>query len=290
MITIKESFSDLCSSLMDFDIVDFPASQSTVNASDPALGSLREYFNTLSTLIWVIDAQDEYLEAVDRLVSVIISLFQDKPTVNFEVFIHKVDGISDDFRNDVTRDIRTRVIEDIADGGAHNALVHFHPTSVYDHSIFEAFSKVVQKLIPQLPTLESLLNSLCANCGMGKAYLFDKDSKLYLASDTTPGPIEMYEVCSDYIDMVFDINEFYGWKRPQEAGGQSREYGQATESLITMERKINGALYLRQMDKYVAPSPADGKSSETRRYADMLIGTLFSFVSWGRQIRGRRRH
>jgi Ras-related GTP-binding protein C/D len=33
-------------------------------------------------------------------------------------------------------------------------------TSIYDHSIFEAFSKVVQKLIPQLPTLENLLNIL----------------------------------------------------------------------------------------------------------------------------------
>lgn len=34
----------------------------------------------------------------------------------------------------------------------------FYMTSIYDHSIFEAFSKVVQKLIPQLPTLENLLN------------------------------------------------------------------------------------------------------------------------------------
>lgn len=34
----------------------------------------------------------------------------------------------------------------------------FYLTSIYDHSIFEAFSKVVQKLIPQLPTLENLLN------------------------------------------------------------------------------------------------------------------------------------
>lgn len=33
-------------------------------------------------------------------------------------------------------------------------------SSIYDHSIFEAFSKVVQKLIPQLPTLENLLNIL----------------------------------------------------------------------------------------------------------------------------------
>ena len=38
----------------------------------------------------------------------------------------------------------------------------FYLTSIYDHSIFEAFSKVIQKLIPQLPTLENLLNILCA--------------------------------------------------------------------------------------------------------------------------------
>lgn len=37
-------------------------------------------------------------------------------------------------------------------------LYSFYLTSMYDHSIFEAFSKVVQKLIPQLPTLENLLN------------------------------------------------------------------------------------------------------------------------------------
>lgn len=38
------------------------------------------------------------------------------------------------------------------------SLLSFYLTSIYDHSIFEAFSKVVQKLIPQLPTLENLLN------------------------------------------------------------------------------------------------------------------------------------
>ena len=36
----------------------------------------------------------------------------------------------------------------------------FYLTSIYDHSIFEAFSKVVQKLIPQLPALENLLTIL----------------------------------------------------------------------------------------------------------------------------------
>ena len=40
-----------------------------------------------------------------------------------------------------------------------NFLSSFYLTSIYDHSIFEAFSKVVQKLIPQLSTLENLLSS-----------------------------------------------------------------------------------------------------------------------------------
>ena len=34
----------------------------------------------------------------------------------------------------------------------------FYLTSIYDHSIFEAFSKVVQKLLLELPALEQLLD------------------------------------------------------------------------------------------------------------------------------------
>ena len=48
------------------------------------------------------------------------------------------------------------------DAGLESVYLSFYLTSIYDHSIFEAFSKVVQKLIPQLPTLESLLNILCS--------------------------------------------------------------------------------------------------------------------------------
>ena len=48
----------------------------------------------------------------------------------------------------------------LASEGAHNIHLSFYLTSIYDHSIFEAFSKVIQKLIPQLPTLENLLDIL----------------------------------------------------------------------------------------------------------------------------------
>lgn len=58
------------------------------------------------------------------------------------------------------RDIHHRATEDLAEAGLERVHLSFHLTSIYDHSIFEAFSKVVQKLIPQLPTLENLLNIL----------------------------------------------------------------------------------------------------------------------------------
>lgn len=38
----------------------------------------------------------------------------------------------------------------------------FHLTSVYDHSLHEAFSRVLHKLIDSLPYLEELLNIFCA--------------------------------------------------------------------------------------------------------------------------------
>jgi hypothetical protein len=40
--------------------------------------------------------------------------------------------------------------------------LNFHLTSVYDHSLHEAFSRVLHKLTESLPYLEELLNVFCA--------------------------------------------------------------------------------------------------------------------------------
>merc|ERR1711912_225181 len=86
----------------------------------------------------------------------------------------------------------------------------FHCTSIYDHSIFEAFSKVVQKLIPQLPYLEQSLDLLITQSRMEKAFLFDVVSKVYIASDPQPVDLQSYELCSDMIDVVIDVSCIYG--------------------------------------------------------------------------------
>jgi len=55
------------------------------------------------------------------------------------------------------------VQEELEIAGLSEIHLSFHLTSIYDHSIFEAFSKVVQKLIEQeQPALENLLDILNA--------------------------------------------------------------------------------------------------------------------------------
>jgi Ras-related GTP-binding protein C/D len=167
---------------MDFQVWDLPGH---LDYFDPAFDT-DNIFDEIGALIWVIDAQDEYLDAIQRLNLTILNLQHSYPNINIEVFVHKVDGLSDDFRGDTFRDIIQRVQDELSDNGYEQAPISFYQTSIYDHSIFEGFSKVIQKLIPQLPTLEALLNNLCAACNIEKAYLFDIMSKIYVATQHRP--------------------------------------------------------------------------------------------------------
>jgi Ras-related GTP-binding protein C/D len=65
------------------------------------------------------------------------------------------------------RQIHERVTDHLLDeattkDGIDQIPLNFHLTSIYDHSIQEAFSRVLHKLILSLPYLEELLNVFCA--------------------------------------------------------------------------------------------------------------------------------
>jgi len=57
--------------------------------------------------------------------------------------------------------------------------LNFHLTSVYDHSLHEAFSRVLHRLIDSMPFLEALLNVFCAVC-----VLFYKETRGCLIIDS----------------------------------------------------------------------------------------------------------
>ncbi|KAF9190526.1 hypothetical protein BGZ51_008483 [Haplosporangium sp. Z 767] len=193
-------------SFIDFQVWDFPGQMDFFDQTFDTTA----IFGEVGALVFVIDSQDDYMEALSRLHSTVVAAHGVNPNISFEVFIHKVDGLSEDYKIDTQRDIQQTTTDELADAGLENVQLAFYLTSIYDHSIFEAFSKVIQKLIPQLPTLENLLNILCANSGIEKAFLFDVISKIYIATDSSPVDSQSYEICSDMIDVIIDISSIYG--------------------------------------------------------------------------------
>ncbi|KAI1344297.1 Gtr1/RagA G protein conserved region-domain-containing protein [Xylariaceae sp. FL0016] len=251
---------DSMPSFMDFQVWDFPGQ---IDIFDNPTFDIDAMFGEIGALIWVIDAQDDYMEAVARLNVTILNLQRTYPNIKIEVFIHKVDGLSDDYKLDIQRDITIRIQDELSDHGFENAPVTFHLTSIYNHSIFEAFSKVIQKLIPRLGTLETMLTNLCRTCRFEKAYLFDVLSKIYIATDSAPADMASYEICSDYIDVIIDVTEVYGsWPR-------SAAYREALEG-VPWNQKLEDQvasnwaescmvlsdgskpIILREVDKYLA--------------------------------------
>jgi len=175
-----------------------------------------EVFCGITSLIFVMDAQDEpYDHVLQSFTNAVTRAFRVNPQITIEVFINKVDGelfLSDESKYDCRRDIMAQVTDELQEAGVRPEAVsiRYHLTSIYDHSIYEALSRVVQRLIPQLPTLENLLNVLVSTCSMEKAYLFDVVSKLYVSTDSSPVDMQSVELCSDMIDVVLDVSGIYG--------------------------------------------------------------------------------
>lgn len=79
---------------------------------------------------------------------------------NFELTIFFFFGL--DVKIDIIRKMQEFLVDIDEEQNIH---LLYHLTSIYDNSIYEAFSKIIQKLIRELPTLENLLNILRAVSG-----------------------------------------------------------------------------------------------------------------------------
>ena len=197
-------------------------------------------------VVFVIDAQDEYDEALLRLHQTIVKAHELNPKLKFEVFVHKVDGLTDDNKIDTQRDLQQRLAVELDDSGLHEVQPRFHLTSIYDHSVFEAFSKVVQNLIDHIPSLENLLNILVQHSGVDKAFLFDVVSKIYIATDSGPVDIQSYELCCDMIDIVIDLSCIYGANDE----GDVNVYDTGTTSVIRLTDST--VCCLREVNRFMA--------------------------------------
>jgi len=124
---------------IQFNVVDFPGNYSI------KMDSLSQ-IQQCGALIYVIDAhQPDYESACVRLRDLIKQTSETKPDIVYEVFIHKVDSdmfMSDDQKIECLNVIQTNMRGLLAEFKTPISLA-FQLTSIYDHTIYEALSKVV---------------------------------------------------------------------------------------------------------------------------------------------------
>ena len=238
-------------SLVQFQVWDFPGDFQFSDSIQYGNQVLTEesIFRECSALVFVLDAQDDpYNDALEVLHETIVRANRYNPNIFFEVFIHKVDGdlfLSDEQKVDCQRDIHEQIYAELCDRKFDHIKVEFQLTSIYDHSIYEAFSKVVQKLVPQLDHLERLMDILISTCNIEKAFLFDVVSKIYIATDSNPVDMQSYELCSDMVDVVIDVSCIYGL-----SSGETLAYDGKSSSVFYLNNGM--VLYLREVSKYLA--------------------------------------
>eukprot|EP00979_Chaetoceros_neogracilis_P002009 scaffold361_cov265-Chaetoceros_neogracile.AAC.19 len=255
-----------------------------------------QVFGRATALIFVLDAQDEpYDHVLQHFTETVKRAARANPHIAIEVFINKVDGelfLSDEAKYDCRRDVMQQVSDELADAGVmpDSVQISYHLTSIYDHSVFEAFSRVVQKLIPQLPTLENLLNVLVSTCAMEKAYLFDVASKLYISTDSSPVDMQSVELCSDMIDVVLDVSGIYGLSGQTEGedgnGDDEKLKGDGMDSIVPGDGitslasgDLNASTNKDGNDTNAViddTTPNSGTPIDYMNGGDELVGTLIS--------------
>ncbi|KAF8589453.1 hypothetical protein K439DRAFT_1332480, partial [Ramaria rubella] len=164
-----------------------------------------------STLLFVIDIQDNFNHSIPRLTETIVAACHENPDINVEVFVHKADVLADDYQIETFRHVQQRVSDELQDTSIEIEMLQlqFHLTSIYDHSVYESFSVAIQRLIDPLPYLEDLLNVFCANSRLSKAFLFDTNSRIYVATDASPVDGATHNLCCDYVQMLSQFAPLY---------------------------------------------------------------------------------
>ena len=145
----------------------------------------RSIFQKASVLLYVVDASDveRYENAKIELQWAIneILTFNKDPIIN--VFLHKIDLIND--KNAVVTYLKDLLTENIS------SEVHFYPTSVFDESLFTAWSGIIRDISPKSTFIQLILKSLKDQEGVKEAVLIEKNSGLACGSTLEPSDEEI---------------------------------------------------------------------------------------------------
>jgi Ras-related GTP-binding protein A/B len=117
---------------------------------------------------------------------------------NAQIFclIHKMDLLSENVRDSV---FRTREAE--LKKVSHPMKITCYKTSIWDETLYKAWSSIVYSLIPNVKTLEAHLDNFTKICGADEVVLFERATFLVIAHSSMKDhpDVHRFEKISNYI-------------------------------------------------------------------------------------------
>jgi Ras-related GTP-binding protein A/B len=138
-------------------------------------------FRSVELLIYVFDIESETPEKdFDHFCGVL--------DARIFVLVHKMDLVAEEDREAILEDRKRLIGESCTACGVE----HFQcfGTSIWDETLYKAWSEIVTNLIPNISLLETHLNNFCRICDSDEVVLFERATFLVIAhaekSDETP--------------------------------------------------------------------------------------------------------
>ena len=198
------------------------------------------FFTHTQSLILGIDSSSEDVapNAISLAKRVIARAIKVNRTIHVDIFLTKIDA---NYRFDPdsvqSENNKANFIQSIVNKIGHLG-VTAHCTSIFDTSIHDAFSQVIQRPLLANGKIEQIMDMIVTSCRLEKAVLFDLVSKISFGSDSRQ--MDKIALMQDMLEVVIDMTSIYGMVEA------------TTRSSCSINLSNGEVLYMRLIEKNLA--------------------------------------
>jgi Ras-related GTP-binding protein A/B len=152
-------------------------------------------FRSVELLIYVFDIESDNPEKdFDHFCGVLEAIEENSPDARIFVLVHKMDLVAEEDRAPILEDRKALIEETCVSCGVESFQIF--GTSIWDETLYRAWSEIVTNLIPNISILETHLCNFCRVCDADEVVLFERATFLVIsqaqgAPDAVASPSEI---------------------------------------------------------------------------------------------------
>ena len=169
-------------------------------------------FRSVELLIYVFDIEsDSPNKDFEHFAGVLEAIEENSPDARIFALVHKMDLVHEDEREEIFEDRKRLIEEYCAECGFDSSLrgcsvgqLQVFGTSIWDETLYKAWSEIVTHLIPNISLLKSHLQDFCKISDADEVVLFEKATFLVISHATRNALMDIDEGSNDVGRMNID--------------------------------------------------------------------------------------